>query len=281
MTTPFPDPRTLLRRHGLNAKKSWGQNFLISERVYRAIVDAVVRADDDWVVELGAGLGTLTARLAQRLPEGKVFAVERDRDMVKVLQAELGQLEDIEIVEGNALTYDLETVTRWRGAPVAVCGNLPYHIAAQIIFRLLAQRRQVTRAVLMIQREMADRLVASPGTRAYSAFGVLVSTYADVRRLLKVGSEAFIPAPKVESAVVEIVPLSRPRVDVVDEEAFSTVVHAGFGQRRKTLRNALKSKFDVPDIDAALSETGIDGGRRGETLTAAEFAALAATLPVS
>ena len=281
MTAPFPDPRTLLRRHGLNAKKSWGQNFLVSERAYRVIVDAVVRADDDWVVELGAGLGTLTARLAQRLAEGKVFAVERDRDMVAVLQAELGHLEDIEIVEGNALTYDLETVARWRGAPVAVCGNLPYHIAAHIIFHILAQRRHVTRAVLMLQREMADRLVASPGTRAYSAFGVLVSTYADVRRLAKVGPESFVPAPKVESAVVEIVPLPEPRVAVINEEGFSTVVHASFGQRRKTLRNALKSKFEVVAIDAALTETGIDGRRRGETLTAAEFAALAAQLPVS
>src|SRR5690606_21088653 len=121
----FPDPRALLRRYGLHAKKSWGQNFLIAESVYRAIVDATVKDEDDWIVEIGAGLGTLTMRLAQRVPEGKVIAVERDPDMVRVLEAELGHLDNVEIHPQNALTYDLAQIARWRGGPLALCGNLP------------------------------------------------------------------------------------------------------------------------------------------------------------
>ncbi len=275
---PFPDARALLRRHGLSAKKSWGQNFLISPRVFRCITDAVVSADDDWIVELGAGLGTLTAYLLQRVPEGKVFAVERDRDMVGVLRAELGQLEDLEIVEDNALTYDLGTAARWRGGSVAVCGNLPYHIASQILFRVIEARRHVSRAVFMIQREVAERLVARPGAPDYSAFGVLISTYADARTLLRVGPEAFVPRPKVDSAVIELVPLAEPRVPIADPERYAAVVHAGFGLRRKTLRNALRARFDGEAVDGALAATGIDGRRRAETLDHAEFAALAAAI---
>src|SRR5690606_18238471 len=124
MSEPFPDPRALLRKHGLAAKKSWGQNFLVAERAYRAIVDAAVDVADDWIVELGAGLGTLTMRLAERVPEGKVIAVERDRDMAQVLRAELAHLDNVEIVEANALTYDLAMIARWHGGPISVCGNL-------------------------------------------------------------------------------------------------------------------------------------------------------------
>ena len=127
---PFPAAGALLDKYGLRAKKHFGQNFLTSERVFRAIVDATVRTDDEWVVEIGAGLGTLTARLAERVPEGKVIALERDPDMVAVLQAELGHLDNIQIEPGDALRYDLAACARWHGDPIVVCGNLPYHVAA-------------------------------------------------------------------------------------------------------------------------------------------------------
>jgi 16S rRNA (adenine1518-N6/adenine1519-N6)-dimethyltransferase len=275
---PFPDARELLRRHGLSAKKSWGQNFLVSPRVFRCIADAVVHADDDWVVEIGAGLGTLTAQLAQRVPEGKVFAIERDRDMVAVLRAELGALEDVEIVEDNALTFDLARVARWHGGPVVVCGNLPYHIASQLLFRLIDLRLHVARAVVMVQRELAERLLAAPGSPDYSAAGALIGTYADLRKLLRVGPDAFVPRPKVESMVIELTPLPAPRVAVGDAARYAAVVHAAFGQRRKTLRNALRAVFDGDAVDRALAAAGIDGGRRGETLDRSEFAALASGL---
>lgn len=281
MSQPFPDARELLRKHGLGAKKSWGQNFLVAERAYRAIVDATVRADDDWIVEIGAGLGTLTMRLAERVPEGKVIAVERDRDMVAVLEAELGHLDNVEIMETNALTFDIAAIARWRGEPIAVCGNLPYHLASQLMFRIVAARRHVTHAVVMVQREMADRLVASPGTKSYGALGVLLGTYADISTVVHVGRGSFVPPPRVESTVVRLRMLAEPRAPIADEEHYADVVHAAFGQRRKTLRNALRARHDEAVVDAALSAAGIDGARRGETLTIAEFARLAEAMPAT
>ncbi len=277
---PFPDVRTLLRKYQLSAKKSWSQNFLISERAYRAIVDATVRAYDDWIVELGAGLGTLTMRLAERVPEGKIIAVERDRDMARVLSGELGHLDNIDITEANALKYDLRMAAAWRGQPIAVCGNLPYHIASQILIRVIEARASLTHAVVMLQKEMADRLVAQPGTKAYSSLGVILSTYADISTVVQVGRKSFTPAPRVDSTVIRLrlLPDGQSRVPIDDHKHYSAVVHAAFSQRRKTLRNALRARYEVGAVDEALSATGIDGKRRGETLTIAEFGQLAAAL---
>ena len=278
---PFPDARVLLGRYNLRAKKAFGQNFLISERAFRAIVDATVRADDDWIVEIGAGLGTLTARLAERVPEGKVIALERDPDMIAVLRAELAGVDNVDIEASDALRYDLRMAARWRGDAIAVCGNLPYHIAAPLLFRVLDARDVVRCAVVMLQKEMADRIVAPPGGKAYGALGVMIRTYADVSTVAKVGAGSFVPPPKVDSTVVKLVPLAggRPRVPIADDNHYSQVVHAAFGQRRKTLRNALRAAFDERAVDAALEATGIAGTRRGETLDIAEFGALAAALP--
>ncbi|HEX3758378.1 MAG TPA: 16S rRNA (adenine(1518)-N(6)/adenine(1519)-N(6))-dimethyltransferase RsmA [Kofleriaceae bacterium] len=279
---PFPDARVLLARYGLHAKKSFGQNFLISDRVFRAIVDATVARDDDWIVEIGAGLGTLTTRLAERVTEGKVIALERDPDMIAVLRGELGGVDNVEIEDCDALRYDLKMAARWRGDPIAVCGNLPYHIAAPLLFRIVDARAVVRCAVVMIQKEMADRIVAAPGTKAYGALGVMIRTYADVTMVAKVGAGSFVPAPKVDSAVVRLIPLpgGAPRVPIGDAEHYSRVVHAAFGQRRKTLRNALRAVWTDAEVDAALAASAIDGVRRGETLDIAEFAGLAAGLPV-
>lgn len=279
---PFPDARVLLDRYGLRAKKSFGQNFLISDRAFRAIVDATVRTDEDWIVEIGAGLGTLTARLAERVPEGKVIALERDPDMIRVLRSELAGVDNVEIEDIDALRYDLRMAARWRGDVISVCGNLPYHIAAPLLFQILSARESIRHAVVMIQKEMADRIVAAPGGKDYGALGVMIRTYADVSVVAKVGAGSFLPPPKVDSTVIRIVPLAdaKPRVPISDEKHYSAVVHAAFGQRRKTLRNALRSVFSEEAVDAALATTGIDGGRRGETLDIAEFGALAAALPV-
>jgi 16S rRNA (adenine1518-N6/adenine1519-N6)-dimethyltransferase len=278
---PFPDARVLLDRHGLRAKKAFGQNFLISARAFRAIVDATVGADDDWIVEIGAGLGTLTARLAERVPEGKVIALERDPDMLRVLRAELAGVDNVDIEDADALRYDLRMAARWRGDSIVVCGNLPYHIAAPLLFRIVEARAHVRRAVVMIQKEMADRLVAAPGTKAYGALGVMIRTYADVSTVAKVGAGAFVPPPKVDSTVIRLVPLAGAgtRVPIADEAHYAAVVHAAFGQRRKTLRNALRAVFPEEAVDAALAATRIEGVRRGETLDIAELAAVAAALP--
>jgi 16S rRNA (adenine1518-N6/adenine1519-N6)-dimethyltransferase len=276
---PFPDARALLKKHGLSAKKSWGQNFLVAESAYRAIVDAAVHDDDDWVIEIGAGLGTLTMRLAERLPEGKVIAVERDRDMVAVLEAELGHLDNVEIHPANALEYDYASIARWRGAPVAIAGNLPYQIASQILFRLLDCRTAWTRAIVMLQKEMADRMVAPPGSAEYGALGVILGTWCDITSVVRVKASGFAPPPRVDSAVVRLVSRPEPRAPVADAGHYRDVVHAAFGQRRKTLRNALRARYDEAAVDVALAATATDGGRRGETLSIAEFAALAAALP--
>ena len=278
---PFPDARVLLGRYNLRAKKGFGQNFLISDRAFRAIVDAAVRSDDDWIVEIGAGLGTLTARLAERVPEGKIIALERDPDMIAVLRAELAGVDNVEIEASDALRYDLRMAARWRGEAIAVCGNLPYHIAAPLLFRVIEARAVVRCAVVMIQKEMADRIVAPPGTKAYGALGVMIRTYAEVRAIAKVSAGSFVPPPKVDSTVVKIVPLAdaRPRVPIGDGQHYSNVVHAAFGQRRKTLRNALRAVFEDRAVDGALAATGIAGTRRGETLDIAEFGRLAAALP--
>jgi 16S rRNA (adenine1518-N6/adenine1519-N6)-dimethyltransferase len=278
---PFPDARVLLERYGLRAKKSFGQNFLISERVFRAIADAAVGADDDWIVEIGAGLGTLTARLAERVPEGKVIALERDPDMIAVLRGELSTVENVQIEPADALRYDLAMAARWRGDRIVVAGNLPYHIASQVLFRIVEARAHVRRAVVMIQKEMADRILAPPGGKDYGALGVLIRTYLDARPVAKVPPGAFVPAPKVDSTVIRLVPLpgDAPRVPIGDPAHYADVVHAAFGQRRKTLRNALRARWSTAAVDAALERTGIDGGRRGETLSIAEHAAVAAALP--
>ena len=278
---PFVDARVLLAKYGLTAKKSFGQNFLINDRAFRAIVDAAVTADDDWVVEIGAGLGTLTARLAERVVEGKVIALERDPDMVRVLQAELGNVENVHIEAVDALKYDLKMAARWRGDKINVAGNLPYHIAAPLLFRIIEARADVKRAVVMIQKEMADRIVAQPGGKTYGAMGVMIRTYMDTATVAKVGPGSFVPPPKIDSTVLRLTPLPNggTRAPINDEQHYSVVVHAGFGQRRKTLRNAIRAMFDDTAVDKALATTGIDGVRRAETLTIAEFAALANALP--
>ena len=276
---PFPDARVLLERYGLRAKKHFGQNFLISDRALRAIADATVTSDEDWIVEVGAGLGTLTARLAELTTAGKVIALETDPDMIRVLRAELGNVDNLQIEQADALRYDLKSAGRWAGGTITVCGNLPYHIASQLIFRVLDAREFVRHAVFMVQKEMADRIVASPGTKEYGALGVMVRTYADVTTVVKVSAGSFVPPPKIDSTVLKLVPLAEPRAKISDAAHYSKVVHAAFGQRRKTLRNALRAVFPDELVDRALATSEIDGQRRGETLDLREFAALATELP--
>jgi 16S rRNA (adenine1518-N6/adenine1519-N6)-dimethyltransferase len=267
-----PDARTLLKKYGERAKKSWGQNFLVDEKAYRAIVEACAPDEKSWVIEIGAGLGTLTARLAERA--GRVIAVERDRDMIAVLRGELGAHERVEIAEANALTYDYVAVEARAGSKPIVVGNLPYQIASQILFRLLEARAHVARIVVMLQKEMVERIVAPPGTAEYGALSVMVRMYGEAKQVAKVRAGGFVPPPRVDSAVLKVTPFEggRTRVPVVDVELFSKVVHAAFNQRRKTLRNALKAI--VEDADGALARAQIDGQRRGETLSVEEFARL-------
>jgi 16S rRNA (adenine1518-N6/adenine1519-N6)-dimethyltransferase len=260
-------PREILKRHHLRPKESWGQNFLSDEVVLSRIVDEAMLVDTDVVVELGPGLGHLTRQL---LATGaKVFAVERDRDMVKVLQAE--RLAGLTLVEGNAAETDFAKVA---GVDqVIVIGNLPYHLTSPILFEVLDQVAHVRRAVFTLQAEVVERLAAQPGTRDYGLLTVLLGLRFHVESVLDVPRHFFHPPPKVDSAVIRLSRREKPRAEVIDEARFRQVVKAGFAQRRKTLSNSIASDrklADTYDLDAALAAAGIDGKRRAETLSVEE-----------
>ncbi len=274
MTERYPSPRALLERHGLRAKKSWGQNFLGDEGILDGIARLAASRPGDLVVELGAGLGHLTVRLLAR--GARVVAVERDRDMAAVLRAELGGR--IALLEADAARLDYARLAAEHGAQdgrVAVVGNLPYHLTSPILFSLLDQADRVERAVLLVQREVAERLAAEPATRDFGILSVLLQREADVSVERIVPPGAFVPPPKVDSAVV--CALFRPPADrIVDAARFRRLVKAGFGKRRKTLRNALEAAHvtDPAALGRAMLAAGVDPSRRGETLSVAEWAAL-------
>ena len=276
----YPHPSALLRKYGLGAKKSWGQNFLCDSAAYAAILRAAALTPEDWAIEIGAGLGTLTARLCDAA--GKFITIERDRDMAAIVRAELAaHLERgrLELVEGNALTYDYAAVAARAGRRPVLVGNLPYQIATPLLFLMIDARRTLARWVCMLQLEMAERIVAPPGSKTYGGLGVMCQAYARVKLVAKVKAGAFLPAPKVDSAVVLFEPFEAgARCDLGDDRRFADVVRRAFQMRRKTLRNALRSGAPVEQLDAALASTGIDGGRRGETLSVEEFAALSRAL---
>jgi 16S rRNA (adenine1518-N6/adenine1519-N6)-dimethyltransferase len=271
----YPTPRALLEKYGLRAKKSWGQNFLGDEGILDDIARLAAPRAGDPVVELGAGLGHLTARLLAR--GARVVAVERDRDMAAVLRGELG--DRILLVEADAARVDYARLAAAASDPsarkIAVVGNLPYHLTSPILFSLLDQVDHVSRAVFLVQREVAERLAASPGTADWGILSVLLQREADVSIERIVPPGAFLPPPKVDSAVVCAI-FRPPREEVRDAARFRRLVKAGFGQRRKTLKNALEAAriADPAALQAALAAAGVDPGRRGETLTVAEWAAV-------
>lgn len=261
-------PNQILLRHGLRPKKSWGQNFLGDDRILAAIARACTLSAGETVIELGAGLGHLTRHLAAT--GASVVAVERDRELVAVLEKEL-LLPNVRLVAGNAAELDFAAVAGT--SPVAVVGNLPYHLSSPITFEVLHQRAHVSRAIFLLQREVAERLAAEPDGRDYGLLSVLLQLHATVEVVVQVPRGAFFPPPKVESAVVRIDFLASPRAPILDEARFEKLVKAAFNQRRKTLSNALRAG-GFESADQALEQAGVDGKRRAETLSPAEFAAV-------
>jgi 16S rRNA (adenine1518-N6/adenine1519-N6)-dimethyltransferase len=259
-------PAELLRRHGLRPKKGWGQNFLGDERLLSELASLARLRPGDVVVELGAGLGHFTRALAAT--GARAVAVERDRELAPVLRQELP---GVEVVEADAKSFDLRAVASRAGQRVVVCGNLPYHLSSPILFHLLDQRAAVRRAVLLLQREVAERIAAPPGGRDYGLLSVLLQHVADASLELAVPRHAFTPPPEVESAALVLEFLEQPRAAVHDEARFRALVKAAFSKRRKTLWNALKG---MPGAREALEKAGIDPQRRAETLTVEEFASI-------
>jgi 16S rRNA (adenine1518-N6/adenine1519-N6)-dimethyltransferase len=275
------DPRRVLARHGLAAKKSGGQNFLHDRTVLARIAAAAGAGADDVVVEIGAGLGTLTTALARaEPPPRRILAVERDPDMQRVLAAELADDARVEVVAADALAFDYGEVARAAGRPVIVVGNLPYQISSALVLALVdaGAHGSVARAVVMVQREMAQRIVAPPGSRTYGRLTVAVAQHADARILFHVRPGSFHPAPAVTSSVVRLTPREAPLAAVRDPALFEAVVKQAFATRRKMLRGALGAHFGEPAVTAALTASGIAGTKRAEQLSVADFARLADAL---
>ena len=270
----WEDPRAVLSRHGLRAKRSFSQNFLTAKGIVQKIAEAAEATPSDRVVELGPGLGTLTTALLATGAE--VIAIDQDRDMLGVLRAELGSVPRLRIEEGDATQVNLSALAEEHGGPVVVAGNLPYAATGAILRRLVIEKRSMTRAIVMVQREVADRLVAAPGSGTYGALSVFTHAQMAARKLFAVPPGAFHPPPKVTSAVVSLTPFPIPRAEETD--AFRSVVRAAFEQRRKVLTNALSSAFARADVVRALRVAGVDGDRRGETLSVEEFSAIARAL---
>jgi 16S rRNA (adenine1518-N6/adenine1519-N6)-dimethyltransferase len=266
----------------MRAKKEFGQNFLVDDNVLQRIVSCVAPTPEDSILEVGPGRGALSRLLAAS--GGRFLAIEWDRDLLPLLKTEFASSPNVEIAHGDILRVDLQQVLSARnpGGRWKVAANLPYNISSQVLFRFLECHALFERLVLMLQKEVGDRLTAEPGCKDYGALTVLLRLHFDICREFVVKPGSFRPIPKVDSAVLSFVPLATPRADVGDEELFRRVVKGAFLQRRKTLLNSLRSAgFDSESygsLPEVLAASGIDGGRRGETLSLEEFATLTRVL---
>jgi 16S rRNA (adenine1518-N6/adenine1519-N6)-dimethyltransferase len=264
-------PGVLLRKHGLHPKKHWGQNFLSDSNVQERIAQLVHPRPGDVVVELGSGLGHLTSHLVGH--GARVIGVERDRELAPVLREELGsQYPELEIREADAVSLDLNAISREAGQRLIVCGNLPYHLGSPILFNVLDNWHSVRRLVVMLQKEVVERIVAAPDTEDYGLLSVLLQQIADVQLGMRVPSGAFVPPPAVDSAVLVAEIRETPLAAVTNEALFRKVVKAAFSMRRKTLTNALRHVASKEILAQAFQVAQIDPVRRGETLSVAEFA---------
>lgn len=262
----------ICKRFDIKMSKKLGQNFLIK----RGIVDEIVHAAEltlgEPVLEVGPGIGTLTQGLAQSGAD--VTAIELDRRLLEVLDTTLASYDNVRIVHGDVLKLDVPTIMNHK--PFKVVANLPYYITTPIIMSLLESKLPIERLVVMVQKEVALRMVAKPGTKDYGALSVAVQYYTEPYIVLDVPPKSFLPAPAVTSSVIRCVLRDKPPVDVIDEKLFFRVVKAGFAQRRKTFANTMKTTGLSKDrIEELLAKANIDGQRRGETFTLQEFADVA------
>lgn len=274
--------KNLMAKYGFSCRKSLGQNFLVDANIVNKIVESAGITGNDTVVEIGPGLGVLTreaAAIARR-----VVAVEIDRQLIPILQETLADLENVQVVRGDALETDLNRLVYGENcfhpgsSPFIIMANLPYYITTPLILHILNGGYNFKLMVMMIQHEVARRLGAAPGTKDYGSLTVAVNYHAGVEFLFQVSRTVFIPRPEVDSAVVRLTRREKPAVDVPDQELFFKVVRGSFGQRRKTIQNALGSAFNSVDraaLSDILNAAGVEPGRRGETLSLEEFARIA------
>lgn len=270
-------PRQLLSASSLRPKQRLGQNFLADPHTAEKIVRLSNVCPEDTVLEIGPGLGALTLPMARMVK--KIYAVEKDREIIPLLASELNseQITNVEIIAENILHVRLEALLSAEHRKTVVVGNLPYNISSQVLIQLIHSRDILSRAVLMFQKELARRISAEPGNRDYGRITVALRYCADIRPLMQVKAAQFFPKPKVDSEIVEIRFKSVIENPAIDETVFISVIKAAFSKRRKTLKNALSGTRFFEDADQAkrvLESVGIDPIRRAETLSVEEFVAL-------
>ncbi|MDR3686283.1 MAG: 16S rRNA (adenine(1518)-N(6)/adenine(1519)-N(6))-dimethyltransferase RsmA [Coriobacteriia bacterium] len=268
----------VLKRHGLATKKALGQHFLIDDNVIGRIIALAKLAGDETVIEIGPGIGTLTAALCQHA--GAVVAVERDSDLLPALAETTADCARLAIVRADAVAVSPEALAEPFGPPVAMVANLPYAVAATVVLRFFEEIPSLQSATIMVQAEVADRMAASPGTKDFGAYTVKLRLLAKPAGRFAVSRSCFLPPPRVDSAVLRLerAPLA---TDPALLHAAARAAEAGFAQRRKTIRNSLKSTLglDAEALDAALEAAGVDGSLRAEALDPEKFLALAKALP--
>ena len=270
-------PRALLAAWNLRPKKNMGQNFLSDPSTAETIIARAHLSSEDVVLEIGAGLGALTISLARVVKQ--VYAVEKDRQLIELLKTELlaNRISNCEIIPENILLMDLHAITDMIGNKITVIGNLPYGISSQILIKLIQSRHVVERTILMFQKELAHRITAQPGGRNYGRITAMLRYCADIRILANIKASVFYPPPKVDSTVIETRFKSTTMYGPHDETMLFAVIKAAFGNRRKTLKNALAASglgIDSETALKALESADIEPSRRAETLTPAEFVTL-------
>lgn len=266
--------RTVLSRHGFHFSKSLGQNFLVNPEVCPRMAQECGAAPGVGVLEVGPGIGVLTAELAQRAE--KVVAVELDHRLLPVLAETLAEYHNVKIISGDIMKLDLRQLIQdeFPNMQVVVCANLPYYITSPVIMRLLEERLPVQAVTVMVQKEAADRLCAQPGSRACGAVSVAVRYFAQPEVLFGVERKSFVPPPNVDSAVIRLTVRQEPEIQVKEEAKFFALVKAAFGQRRKTVLNSVSAGLSVgkEQVSAALERAEIAPNTRAEQLTMQQFA---------
>ncbi len=266
--------KTILEKHGFTFSKALGQNFLINPEVCPEMARQAVTGENDGVIEIGAGVGVLTAELCKRAK--KVVSIELDKRLLPVLDETLKEFDNFEVVNEDILKVDLHKLIREKFSDcenVSVCANLPYYITSPVIMKLLEDKLPVKQIIVMVQREAADRLTAPVGSRESGAITVAVNYYAEAEKLFNVSKGSFVPSPKVDSAVIRLTVYEKPPIETKDEELFFKTVKAMFMQRRKTALNSVSAGLGVPKdaVARALEMTGLDINIRAEKLTLSQL----------
>ena len=263
----------LVKKYNFKFTKSLGQNFLVDDSVLDDIIDGAEVNNEDFIIEIGPGVGTLTAQLLMKAK--KVTAIELDSDLIPILEKELGDHENFNLIHKDALKVDFNELIGDE-KNVKLVANLPYYVTTPIILKLLKDGYNFQSLTIMIQKEVAERINAVPNCKAYGALSVLVQYYCDTSIVRTVAPTSFIPRPKVESIVIKLDRLDKPRAETKNVKFMFELVRAGFNMRRKTLWNAAKTlKVNKEKLEEAFEKSGIDPKRRAETLTVQEFATLA------